>query len=84
MSFIKWFETFLAEKKLPDRSWTLTDLSGTEHFIGTDVVIEAIKAAPEHEQRKIKDTIVRLDVLDRDILHYFQHLAQALVNRRNG
>jgi len=83
-SFTKWFETFLAEKALPIKSWEIEDASGTVHFIDSEVVIEAIKGAPANEQAQIKDTIVKIDFANGDVNHFFGHLAKGLVANFGG
>lgn len=79
-AFVKWFETYLDESNHQDRLWTLTANDGVEHIIGSDVVIEAIKNAPKHEQKGIKSMIVRIDFRAGDVNDYFRHLAGALIN----
>jgi hypothetical protein len=78
--FNKWFATFLNEKDLPFASWTLQDGEGRDHMIDSDVVIEAVKNAPEREQKMIKIMIVKIDFANGDTNDYFRHLGQALVN----
>ena len=41
-------------------------------------VIAAIKAAPKSEQAVIKTNLVRIDFLNGDVMHFFDHLAGAL------
>jgi len=77
--FNKWFETFLEEKKLPYESWDLISENGTLNIIDTDVVIDRIKIAPVHEQKQIKDMIIKIDFSNGDIKDFFKHLAGALV-----
>jgi len=84
MNFTQWFETFLDEKGLAYRQWELTGPGGFTHIIDSEVVIEAIKTAPKHEQKAIKKTIVKIDFLNGDVLDYFKHLAQALVCNYQG
>lgn len=50
--FKKWFETFLTEKNLPYESWELISKNGKLNIIDTDVVIEHVKIAPNHESKK--------------------------------
>jgi len=76
--FIKWFETFLKEKNLPYESWELMSENGTLNLIDSDVVIENIKIAPDHEQKQIKDIIIKIDFMNGNINHLFKHLAGAL------
>jgi len=79
--FQKWFDTFLSEKELPYEAWDLTAKDGTPHHIDSDVVIEAIKGASSQEQESIKAMVVKIDFVNGNVNHYFQHLAQALVSR---
>lgn len=81
MNFCNWLETFLTEKNF-DRNtgWELQAPNGMAHFIGADVVIEAMMSAPKHEQKAIKATLVKIDFINGNVAHYFRHLAQALVN----
>ena len=82
MTFKKWFETFLAEKDLPFVSWEIKDRNGEVNFIDSDVVVEHILIAPEDEQSKIKDVIVKIDFANGDVNHFFKHLATALIYQR--
>ncbi len=77
--FNKWFETFLGEKNLPYESWDLISENGTLNIIDSDVVIEHIKIAPDHEQKAIKEMIIKIDFANGNINHFFKHLAGALV-----
>ena len=79
-NFNTWFNNFTAEKVIPYASWEMVSGDGTTHMIDNDVVIEAIKTAPAHEQAGIKATIVKIDFMNGDVNHFFKHLAQALVN----
>ena len=76
--FNKWFETFLSEKDLPYASWEI-ETDDNFHIIDSDVVVEAIKGAPAHEQAQIKNTIVKIDFCNGDVNHFFEHLARGLV-----
>ena len=80
--FQVWFKTFLEEKNLPAVDWELTDNQGETNFIGSDVVIEAILGAPAHEQKGIKNMIVKIDFANGDVNDYFKHLAGALINQK--
>ena len=80
-AFTKWFNTFLSEKNLPCKSWDIT-VGDTFHIIDSDVVIEAIKNAPAHEQKGIKNMLVRIDFQNGDVLRYFKHLAHGLIMMR--
>ena len=79
--FNSWFDTFLEEKNLPYSSWDFIDRAGTTHFIDSDVVIETIKNASSEDQKKIKNIIVQIDFRNGDVNHFFQHLAQGIVEQ---
>ena len=80
MTFLKWFKTFIDEKNLPMQEWVITDKNGIDHFITSEVVIEAVKSASKAEQAQIKNTIVKIDFLNGNVMHFFNHLAKGLVN----
>lgn len=73
-----YFDRFFREKNLPFVAWEIMD-GVTAHFIDSEVVIEAIKGAPQHEQAAIKKTLIRIDFANGDVMDYLKHLATALV-----
>ena len=77
--FNKWIDTLIEEKGIDLESTFEIETPDTWHLIPYGCVIEAIKAAPAHEQQGIKTTLVKIDFANGDIKHYFRHLAQALV-----
>lgn len=78
MTFTKWLDTFTAEKGLDtEQVFVVPGPSGDNHM-PLGCVLEAIKQAPAHEQRWIKDMLVRIDFRNGDVCHYFRHLAQAI------
>jgi hypothetical protein len=76
---MSYFDRFFEEKDLPYQEWEIEDKDGLTHFIDSDVVIEAIKNAPEHEQAAIEKMLTRIDFVNGDVLDYLHHLAKALV-----
>ena len=48
------------------------------NYIPLENVLEAIEHAPAHEQAAIKNTLVRIDFANGDLMGYFKHLAGAL------
>ena len=74
-NFNSWFSTFINEKNLPYVAWEIVDHSGMTHFIDSDVVIETIKNASSYDQRKIKETLIKIDFHNGDVIHFFRHLA---------
>lgn len=80
MKFATWLDTFIDEKGLnTERVFEVdTDDFWQHHTIPFGVVVEAAKNATTHEQAQIKNTIVRIDFLNGDPMHFFAHLAKGL------
>jgi hypothetical protein len=78
---IRYLTVFFKEKNLPFVQWELTAQDGEMHIISNEVVIEAIKGAPKHEQEAIADIIRTIDFQNGDVNDYLKHLAGALINR---
>lgn len=78
MNFTTWLNTFIDEKGI-DREEVIeaTGVSG-KNFIPVGCLLEAMEQAPTCEQQAIKNTIVRIDFANGDVMHYFRHLAQAI------
>jgi hypothetical protein len=80
MNFTNWLDTFLEEKGIDlEETFTLLNSEGVENFMPYAVVIEHIKIAPQHEQKAIKEMIVKIDFKNGDVRHFLRHLAQAIV-----
>ena len=77
---MKKLKTFFEEKDLKPAQWALEDQNGETHIISNEVVIKQILNAPEGEQEKIYNEIVKLDFKNADINDYLKHLAKGLIN----
>lgn len=78
MSFNEWLDTLITEKGLDtDEVFEVEGEQGT-NLIPLECVIDAIKEASYAERMAIKVELARLDFLNRNILPYFRHLAQAI------
>lgn len=78
MTFDKWLDTLVDEKGFDtEEVFEVNGVSGI-NWIPLEVVLAAIKNAPKHERTQIKHMLIRLDFLNKDLLGYFKHLAQAL------
>jgi hypothetical protein len=78
MRFSTWIDTFIEEKGI-DCEQTLEVEGATGlNIIPVGALVDAMKQAPAHEQRGIKDMIVKIDFRNGDVLDYFRHLAQAI------
>lgn len=79
MAFNTWLDTFISEKEL-DLDYTF-EIEGDDwdmNWIPLQCVIDEIKNAPAIEQDAIRKTIVKIDFVDGDVMHFFEHLAGAL------
>jgi len=77
-TFATWIDTFISEKEIDvEHLLEAQGPSGT-NWIPVGVLVEMMKGAPPHEQRMIKNTIVRIDFRNGDVLDYFRHLAGAV------
>ena len=73
----KYLETFFEEKDIPETTFVVDGPSGPNH-IPNEVVIENIMIAPDHEQKKIADTLRKIDFYNGDVNDFLKHLAGAL------
>lgn len=82
--FAAWLDTFVSEKGIDtDHIFTVPGPRWGDNMIPVSVVIEAAKNTGDREQRAIKDTLVKIDFRNGDVMHYFEHLAKALA-QNNG
>ena len=78
MTFETWIDTFIAEKGLDtERTFEVEGASGL-NIIPLGCVIEAIKQTTGAERASIKATIVKIDFMNGNVCHFFNHLAKAL------
>lgn len=78
MNFSNWLDTFLSEKGIQlDQPFTVEGKSGP-NFMEVSHVVAAMKAAPAHEQNRIKATFVKIDFVNGDCMHFIKHLAGAI------
>jgi len=78
MNFNTYIDTFIDEKGLNrDYTFEVEGTSGT-NWIPLEVVVEHMKIAPKHEQAQIKTMIVKIDFMNGNVMHFFNHLAKAI------
>lgn len=74
-----WLRMFIEEKGIDyDHAFEL-DVDGNWNYIPVGTVIEGIDNCPDHEYKKIKNTLIGLDFFNADIYEYFKFLAIAMV-----
>jgi hypothetical protein len=76
--FAKWLDTFLDEKGIDLETTLAVAGPSGENLIPVGCLVDLMKTAPAHEQRGIRDMIVRIDFRNGDVLDYFRHLAKAV------
>ena len=82
VSFNKWLDTFIEEKGIQlDDTFTI-EKDGQIHVFEIGNIVENIKVTTPKEQAEIKDMLVKIDFYNADVLDYFKHLAQALIDNR--
>lgn len=80
VSFNKWLDTFIEEKGIDlDDTFTI-EKNEQMHIFEVGNIVENIKATSPKEQAQIKDMLVKIDFYNGDVLDYFKHLAQALID----
>lgn len=78
MNFSKWLDTFISEKNIDlERTFEFENQNGF-NLMPYGVVVEAIKTTSGTERAKIKDTIVKIDFANGDVLHFFRFLGKGL------
>lgn len=78
MTFANWIKTFIEEKGISlSRMIEVEGPSGL-NMIPVECLMDAMIAAPAHEQAQIKTTIVKIDFANGDVMHFFNHLARAI------
>lgn len=76
--FNNWLDTFISEKELnTDTVLEAEGASGT-NYIPLEILIDMMKQTSYNEQIAIRDTIVKIDFHNGDVMHYFNHLAGAI------
>ncbi len=73
-----YLNTLIEEKGLNIN--TTIDVEGKSglNIIPLGVVVEHILIAPTNQQNQIKNTLIKIDFHNGDIMHFFSYLAQAI------
>ncbi len=77
-AFSKWLNTFLSEKGIDlEEVLEVEGPSGANHM-PIACLVEAMVAAPKHEQAGIKTMCVKIDFVNAPVRPYLLHLARAI------
>lgn len=77
--FNKWLDTFIEEKGIDLNETFTIEENGQLHIFEIGNIVENIKTTTQKEQEEIKNMIVKIDFYNGDVIDYFKHLAQALI-----
>lgn len=80
MEFDNWLDTFLKEKDIDiEFKQFFVEHNGYMHIIDIDQLINLCKKTDISQKVKIKETLVKLDFKNQNILDYFEYLAKAYI-----
>jgi len=77
-TFNTWLDNLTTEKGYDTEHLFEVEGASGLNLIPLGVVLDAIKNTTDGEQEGIKATLVKIDFLNGDCMHFFAHLAQAL------
>ena len=78
MTFATWFATFLQEKGIDLEQTIVVSGPSGENVMPLQCVVDAILAAPRHEQHGIMTMLVKIDFRAGSVVDYLKHLAKAI------
>ena len=73
-----YLETLISEKGL-DLEGTIIEVEGQDwglNIIELGAVVDYIMASGTANQAKVKDTLVKIDFHNGDVMHFFKHVAK--------
>jgi len=77
-NFKQWLDTFISEKNLPMENTFTIEKNNNLNIMTYKTIYEHMLIANDQEQKKIKDTIVKIDFLNGNVLDFFKHLGNAI------
>ena len=77
-NFKQWLDTFISEKNLPMENTFTIEKNNNLNIMTYKTIYEYMLIANDQEQKKIKDTIVKIDFLNGNVLDFFKHLGNAI------
>lgn len=77
--FEKWLDTFIDEKGLDLTEEFKSEKNGIKIRFEYKDVLDFIKTLPDKEQLDVKNILVKLDYLNKDIKDFLQNLSEAII-----
>lgn len=81
MTFSHWIDLLLSEKGIDGDELIQAEGASGLNYIPVSILVDAIKAAPAHEQAGIQTMLIKIDFVApgrKPILDYLAHLGQAI------
>lgn len=78
MNFKKWLDVFLEEKGIDDYQEIEIEDEGAWHYMVVKNVKEFINQLPEEQQVKIKNTFIKIDFQNGDVINFITYLANRI------
>ena len=77
-NFKKWLDTFISEKNLPMEDTFTIEKNNNLNIMSYKTIYDHMLIANDQEQKQIKNTIVKIDFLNGNVLDFFKHLGNAI------
>ncbi|MCM3773992.1 hypothetical protein ACTHPB_27760 [Priestia megaterium] len=78
MDFKKWLQTLVEEKGLSYECFTVKHEEFI-HFIEMDYLIDFLSGLDKEMQDTIKTTLVKIDFMNGDVMHFLDHCATGYI-----
>ncbi len=77
-NFKQWLDTFISEKNLPMEDTFTIEKNNNLNIMTYKTIYDHMLIANDQEQKQIKNTIVKIDFLNGNVLDFFKHLGNAI------
>ena len=78
MTFDKWLDVFVAEKGLDREVVFEVEGDAGMNLVPLGVVVDFVKTVDAATKAKIKNTIVKIDFVNGDVLDFFKFMAKGI------
>ncbi len=79
MTFKKWLSVFISEKDIDREMMLEVEHNGDIHFVSVGVLESFICRMDKETLRNIKNTILKIDYVNGDVLHFFKYMAKGML-----
>ena len=78
MTFEKWIDVFVAEKDLDTEMVFKVEGDAGMNWVPLGAVVEFVKTLDAVPKARIKETIVKIDFINGDVLDFFKYMAKGM------